>query len=108
MTRHPRFTPTQEHGLWSVYRAGTLTTGNQWEHVRTDGRVKVQSLRSLASQGFVFLEELQPLQVSGANGRVYSSTVQWRAHLTPDGEQWIARQMTEIEGLTTPQPRVTL
>ncbi len=110
MTRHPRLTYTQKLAMWAVYRAGHLTTLNQWKYVTDYGRIRTQSIRSLGVGGpeLVCYEEYPSLRVTAPDGRVYTSTIQWSAELTQEGQEWIARQMVEIEGLPDPPPRATV
>jgi len=103
----PRVSDTQAQALWAIYRAGMLTTRNQWAYVETDGRVKAQTIKSLGTRELAYVEILAPLQVC-AGERVYSSITQWEATLTYAGELWIAYYMADIEGLPPQRNRRTV
>jgi hypothetical protein len=99
-----RVTPNQQQALWAVYRAGTLTTLNQWEYVANDGRVRGQTINGLWTRRLVEARHLPPLRVT-ADQRIYSSVMQWEATLTRAGQEWIAEQFMKDQGLPTQRRR---
>lgn len=103
----PRVNTTQAHALWAIYRAGMLTTRNQWGYVETDGRAKSQTIISLGNRELASVDVLEPLRVS-AGERIYSSITQWEATLTRLGQEWIAEQMVSLEGLPSRKDSATL
>lgn len=104
---HPRVSPTQDRALWALYRAGTLTTLNQWEYVGNDGRVRGQTMNGLHHRRLADVTRLPDLQVQ-AGERVFHAAMQWHAELTRAGQEWIAGEFVRIEGLPSPNDPSTV
>jgi hypothetical protein len=103
----PRVSETGAQALWALYRAGVLTTLGQWAFVDNDGRVKGQTIKSLAVRELAHVVHKPPLRVTSGE-RVYSSVMQWEATLTRAGQEWIAQQIVKTEGLPTRGKRPTV
>lgn len=104
---HPKLSATQTHAMWAVYRAGRLTTLNQWDYVADTGRVRGQTVNGLAHRRLITAVSLPSWKVSTPE-RVYSGVSQWEATLTREGEEWIAREFVRTEGLPSQGTRTTV